>query len=224
MSTFLAHYNIPGSHWYHRRWQNEDGSLTEAGKLRYYGHGDTGGRLSKAGEKRRSNARKQAAKTFTTARIAAVASANPDARESLTNQIVKSTKASNDTQKAYDRLWDKAEKFLKKHPMDREFTKEDFTYNPTEFMDHMNRKGGDGNFQRALTSYEKHHDKYVASVKEMTDTVLKNIGETRLYDFVETGHKDLSVYDNQVRALIGGRNGTIPNLTSLEYLRNMGRF
>lgn len=31
----LYHYNIPGSHWGIRRWQNEDGSWTPAGRERY---------------------------------------------------------------------------------------------------------------------------------------------------------------------------------------------
>ena len=33
--AFLAHYGIKGQKWGHRRFQNEDGSLTEEGKIRY---------------------------------------------------------------------------------------------------------------------------------------------------------------------------------------------
>lgn len=35
----LEHYGIPGQKWGIRRYQNEDGSLTEAGKKHYYGKG-----------------------------------------------------------------------------------------------------------------------------------------------------------------------------------------
>lgn len=31
----LAHYGVKGMHWGERRWQNEDGSLTEAGRSHY---------------------------------------------------------------------------------------------------------------------------------------------------------------------------------------------
>ena len=34
-SNSLGHHGIKGQRWYHRRWQNEDGTLTEAGKIRY---------------------------------------------------------------------------------------------------------------------------------------------------------------------------------------------
>lgn len=34
-SKYLAHYGIPGQKWGERRFQNEDGSLTSEGKLRY---------------------------------------------------------------------------------------------------------------------------------------------------------------------------------------------
>ena len=32
---FIAHYGTKGMHWYERRWQNEDGSLTPAGRIHY---------------------------------------------------------------------------------------------------------------------------------------------------------------------------------------------
>lgn len=35
--TYLIHYGIPGQKWGERRWQNEDGSLTEEGYIHYYG-------------------------------------------------------------------------------------------------------------------------------------------------------------------------------------------
>lgn len=35
MKNELYHYNIPGSHWGVRRFQNKDGTLTPAGKMRY---------------------------------------------------------------------------------------------------------------------------------------------------------------------------------------------
>lgn len=37
MENSLDHSGIPGMHWGQRRFQNKDGSLTEAGKIRYYG-------------------------------------------------------------------------------------------------------------------------------------------------------------------------------------------
>ena len=35
MNEYLAHYGILGQKWGVRRYQNEDGSLTEAGKKRF---------------------------------------------------------------------------------------------------------------------------------------------------------------------------------------------
>ena len=35
ISPHLEHFGIPGMRWFHRRFQNEDGSLTEEGKIRY---------------------------------------------------------------------------------------------------------------------------------------------------------------------------------------------
>jgi hypothetical protein len=35
MENSLQHFNIKGSHWGIRRWQNKDGSLTPAGRIRY---------------------------------------------------------------------------------------------------------------------------------------------------------------------------------------------
>ena len=46
-SEFLAHYGIPKMRWGHRRFQNEDGSLTAEGRERY-GVGDGDGKSSKA--------------------------------------------------------------------------------------------------------------------------------------------------------------------------------
>lgn len=35
IASYLAHHGIKGQEWYHRRYQNYDGSYTEAGRLRY---------------------------------------------------------------------------------------------------------------------------------------------------------------------------------------------
>ncbi len=40
-SNYLAHYGIAGQKWGVRRFQNEDGTLTEEGKRRYYEINDT---------------------------------------------------------------------------------------------------------------------------------------------------------------------------------------
>lgn len=37
---YLEHHGIPGMHWGIRRYQNKDGSLTSAGKIRYRDNGD----------------------------------------------------------------------------------------------------------------------------------------------------------------------------------------
>lgn len=34
-NNYLAHYGIPRQEWYHRRFQNYDGSLTPEGRIRY---------------------------------------------------------------------------------------------------------------------------------------------------------------------------------------------
>lgn len=47
----LYHHGTKGMHWGIRRYQNEDGTLTEAGKKRYYVRGKEG-QLSKRGQKR----------------------------------------------------------------------------------------------------------------------------------------------------------------------------
>ena len=48
--TELCHHGIKGQKWGIRRFQNPDGTLTEAGKKRYLNEGDDG--LSKSGQKR----------------------------------------------------------------------------------------------------------------------------------------------------------------------------
>ena len=48
MSLYLCHHGIKGQKWGVRRFENEDGTLTEAGKKRYY---DSNGRLTRKGAK-----------------------------------------------------------------------------------------------------------------------------------------------------------------------------
>lgn len=48
---YLAHYGILGMKWGVRRFQNKDGSLTSAGKTRYYEESDKGIRTNKDGSK-----------------------------------------------------------------------------------------------------------------------------------------------------------------------------
>ena len=38
MRYYLAHSGVKKMHWHQRRWQNPDGSLTDAGFIHYYGH------------------------------------------------------------------------------------------------------------------------------------------------------------------------------------------
>jgi len=56
ISDFLEHHGIKGQKWGVRRYQNEDGSLTAAGKARY-GNGD-GGETIKVGKNMRKEARR----------------------------------------------------------------------------------------------------------------------------------------------------------------------
>ena len=39
MTNELYHHGVRGQKWYVRRWQNEDGSLTPAGRI-HYGYGE----------------------------------------------------------------------------------------------------------------------------------------------------------------------------------------
>ena len=34
-TTYIEHHGVKGMHWYQRLYQNEDGSLTPAGRIRY---------------------------------------------------------------------------------------------------------------------------------------------------------------------------------------------
>ena len=46
--TYLVHFGIKGQRWGNRRYQNEDGTLTPEGKIRY-GYDKNTGKMSKAG-------------------------------------------------------------------------------------------------------------------------------------------------------------------------------
>lgn len=62
--TALSHHGIKGQKWGVRRFQNEDGSLTAAGKSRYYGVSDGGKTKESSSKQSRKEARmkKKAAK------------------------------------------------------------------------------------------------------------------------------------------------------------------
>lgn len=51
MKPYLEHHGILGQKWGVRRYQNPDGTLTEEGKKRYYGTGNTGKVLTREGAK-----------------------------------------------------------------------------------------------------------------------------------------------------------------------------
>lgn len=52
METYLVHHGIKGQKWGVRRYQNEDGSYTAAGRARYY---NSDGSLTRAGERRKQS-------------------------------------------------------------------------------------------------------------------------------------------------------------------------
>lgn len=54
-NDYLCHHGIKGQKWGERRYQNPDGSLTDAGRLRYYGNN---GRLNAEGRKALKKTRK----------------------------------------------------------------------------------------------------------------------------------------------------------------------
>lgn len=47
--TYLIHYGVPGQKWGERRWQNEDGTLTEEGYIHYYGNKNRSGKYVDTG-------------------------------------------------------------------------------------------------------------------------------------------------------------------------------
>lgn len=49
MSTYIAHFGTKGQRWYHRRYQNKDGSLTPLGRARL-GYGDKKLKLDSKGK------------------------------------------------------------------------------------------------------------------------------------------------------------------------------
>lgn len=76
---YLAHHGIKGMKWGIRRFQNPDGTLTAAGKNRYYGQD---GRLSRAGNKF-NRAQREKLKAYKEATRYNVARVNPEFNKEL---------------------------------------------------------------------------------------------------------------------------------------------
>ena len=72
----LYHYGIIGQRWYHRRYQHEDGTLTEEGKMRYR----KGGRTAELGKKLKSAAKSAASSMGSGIKSAASKVANETSR------------------------------------------------------------------------------------------------------------------------------------------------
>lgn len=206
-NSYIAHHGVPGQKHGVRLYQykdgsltplgrihygvgkkrtNEDGSLTENGRKLYYTNGY---HLSRAGKRAVDKAQNGVKRIFSKKiefrkeyadKLETTTAQLRNAKRSLRAAILKSCKA-------YGIHESHAEYF--------------FESDPAETLDLIRHAGGNRQVERALKSYNAAARASQKALREVTDSILSDLGETRKHDLKLDGAA-LSYYESRVRSML----------------------
>lgn len=179
-----------------KRYQNEDGSLTPAGRQRYYTNGWS---LSRAGKRAVDKAHNSAERIFS--KKVQMADFNGDKlnlRKEHVDNLATTTVQLKESRRELDSTMLKA---LKAYGIDEDDAQYYMDNDMAEALDRVRQSGGNRQVERALNSYNKAARANQKALREMTDVILGDLGETRKHDLKLDGAA-LSFYEDKVRSML----------------------